>query len=101
MALTPAEIKAKRIASKQKQIATKLAQIAKIQDKRTAKQSLQAGYAAMLNSDADLRPNQIASLTKKNNAAIAMIAKYNATIDRYEAQRMVYAQELAALIGPQ
>lgn len=100
MASTPAEIKARKIASKQKQIATKLAQITRTQERRTAKQVLQTGYASLLD-DGDLRPAQIASYTKKNNAAIAMIVKYGATIDRYEAQRLVYAQQLAVLIGPQ
>lgn len=99
MALTPAEIKAKRIASKQKQIATKLVQISSIEDKRTLKQTLLTGYVTYLNTHSDLTPYQIAFMNKKINSANALTSKYDAAIDRYEAKRMVYVQQLAVLMG--
>lgn len=98
MALTPGEIKAKKIAAKQKQINTKLAQIATTQARKTAKETVRDGYIALLATETVAK--KIASLTKKRDSAIVQIGKYDATIGRYEAKRLEYAQQLAVIIGP-
>jgi len=100
MALTSLEIKAKRIVFKQKQIATKLVQISSIEYKQAFKQTLLTGYVTYLNTHSDLTPYQIAFLNRKINSANALVSKYDAAINRYEAKRLEYAQQLFNLMGP-
>lgn len=98
MASTPAEIMAKKIASKQKQVDLKLVQLAKTLARKAAKQLVLDGYLISLATETI--PKKVSSLTKKKDSAIIQITKYDATIERYEAKRLAYAQQLYELIHP-
>jgi hypothetical protein len=97
MALTPAEVKAKKIEKKRNQIAKKVALITKYEYKRTSEQAKQAGYVLALQTETN--PKLVASLTKKNVKSSEKILKYNQAIARLENEKLALEQEIAALIG--
>ena len=87
-----------KIAALRKKIDAKNALAAKYLAKKLAKQVVQAGYEMALQTETMAK--KIASLNKKNDAAIQAILKYGKAVSRYEAESLTLSQALAVLIGP-
>jgi predicted nucleic acid-binding Zn-ribbon protein len=98
MALTPEETKAKKIAKKQAQIATKLTQIAKYEGKKADALAKQSADNVLYASATDAKV--LAKLHKALQLLQARIERLQGSIDRAESKRLQYAQELASLMGP-
>ena len=98
MAQTPEEIKAKKIAKKKAQIKAVEAQIDKYETKKKDANSVRDYNIYSRDNTND------AKIKAKNEKTIAVldkrIVRLQATIDRFEAKRKQYNQELAALMGP-
>ena len=95
MALTPEEKKAKKIASKEKQLAKVDVLLVKFNLKSDAKQAARIVLMTSLSVETD-NPKRI-KLQAKINKSSEMIDKYSLAITRYNSKKIVLEEELRIL----
>ena len=95
MALTPEEKKAKKIASKEKQLAKVDVLLVKFNLKSDAKQAARIVLMTALSVETD-NPKRI-KLQAKIDKSSEMIDKYSLAITRYRSKRIVLEEELRIL----
>ena len=95
MALTPQEKKAKKIASKEKQIEKVDALLVKFTAKSDAKQTARVVFMTALSIETD--NTKKLNLQTKIQKASDMIDKYSAAITRYNSKKIMLTEELRIL----
>lgn len=98
MAKTPEEIKAKKIAALQRKILSKQTSLGKNESKKSVLQGKQATYVAELLIATDVK--KIASLNKKNDAAIIKLLRYTVVITEIQTVIGTLQSTLSGLLGP-
>ena len=98
MVKTPEEIKAKKIAILQRKILVKQTSLGRNEAKKAVLQGKQAAYVAELLNATDVK--KIASLNKKNDAAIIKLIRYNVVISEIQTVIGALQSTLSGLLGP-